>query len=79
MDTYLVAGNDDGSEAHTFHAFEGSRYRDAHSDLGPRRIDWILLRDPRGRLRPASHSIVRDHAGETYPSDHYPVVADLTS
>jgi endonuclease/exonuclease/phosphatase family metal-dependent hydrolase len=79
VDTYLVAGDDDGAEAHTFHAFEGSRYRDAHSDLGPRRIDWILLRDLRGRLWPASHSIVRDHAGETYPSDHYPVVADLTS
>jgi endonuclease/exonuclease/phosphatase family metal-dependent hydrolase len=76
VDVYLVAGNEE--DAHTFHAFKGSRYRDAHPGLGPRRIDWILLRDPRGRLRPASCSIARDHAGETYPSDHYPVLADLT-
>src|SRR5215210_3846162 len=77
VDTYLAAGNEDGSDAHTFHAFKGRRYRDARPGLGPRRIDWILLRDPRGHLRPASCSIVRDHAGEKYPSDHYPVLADL--
>jgi endonuclease/exonuclease/phosphatase family metal-dependent hydrolase len=77
VDTYLAAGDEDGEGAHTFHAFKGSRYRDARSGLGPRRIDWILLRDPGRRLQPASHSIVRDHSGETYPSDHYPVLADL--
>jgi endonuclease/exonuclease/phosphatase family metal-dependent hydrolase len=79
VDTYLATGNDDGVDAHTFHAFEGSHYRNARSGLGPQRIDWILLRDPGGRLRLTTHSIVRDHAGETYPSDHYPVVADLIS
>jgi endonuclease/exonuclease/phosphatase family metal-dependent hydrolase len=77
VDTYVAAGDEDRDDAHTFHAFKGSGYRDARPGLGPRRIDWILLRDPRGRLRPASHEIVRDHAGETYPSDHYPVLADL--
>ena len=76
-DTYLATGNEDGADAHTFHAFKGSRYRDAHTHLGPRRIDWILLKDPRRRLRALSHVIVRDHAGETYPSDHYPLLADL--
>ncbi len=74
-DTYLAAQEREG--AHTFHRFEGAGYRDARPRLGPRRIDWILLRDPRGRLRPEGHRIVRDHAGETYPSDHYPVLADL--
>jgi endonuclease/exonuclease/phosphatase family metal-dependent hydrolase len=78
-DTYLVAGGADGETAHTFHAFKGALYRDARPGLGPRRIDWILLRDPRGRLRPVSHSIARDHAEETYPSDHYPILADLAT
>jgi endonuclease/exonuclease/phosphatase family metal-dependent hydrolase len=75
VDTCLSAGS--GDDAHTFHAFKGPRYRDAHPGLGPRRIDWILLRDPRGRLRPISCSIGRDHSGQTYPSDHYPVLAEL--
>ena len=79
VDTFFVAGHADGGSAHTFHAFKGALYRDARPGLGPRRIDWILLRDPRGRLRPVSHSIARDHAGETYPSDHYPVLADLAT
>jgi endonuclease/exonuclease/phosphatase family metal-dependent hydrolase len=79
MDTYLAAGNEDRGDAHTFHAFKGSQYRDARPGLGPRRIDWILLKVPRQRLRAVSHYIVRDHDGEQYPSDHYPVLADLAS
>jgi endonuclease/exonuclease/phosphatase family metal-dependent hydrolase len=77
VDTYLAAGDAGGENPYTYHAFEGAHYRDARPGLGPRRIDWILLRDPRGRLHPVSHTIVRDHAGETYPSDHYPVFTDL--
>ncbi len=78
-DTHLAAGNEDTQDANTFHAFEGARFRDAHPGLGPRRIDWILLKDPRNRLRPGSHKIVRDRNERTgpYPSDHYPVLADL--
>jgi endonuclease/exonuclease/phosphatase family metal-dependent hydrolase len=79
VDTFLAAGNEDGGDAHTFHAFKGSRYRDVRPHLGPRRIDWILLKDPQHRLQAVSHSIVRDHDGEKYPSDHYPVLADLAS
>jgi endonuclease/exonuclease/phosphatase family metal-dependent hydrolase len=77
VDAYLASGSEDTGDAHTFHAFEGSHYRDARPGLGPRRIDWILLRDPRRRLRLLSCSILRYHAGETYPSDHYPVLAVL--
>jgi endonuclease/exonuclease/phosphatase family metal-dependent hydrolase len=79
MDTYLAAGNEDTEDANTFHAFEGARFRDAHPERGPRRLDWILLKDPRNRLRTASHRIVRE-GGELsglYPSDHYPVLAEL--
>lgn len=78
-DAYLSAGNEDTQDANTFHDFEGARFRDAHPERGPRRIDWILLKDPHNRLRTESYNIVR-HDGERsgpYPSDHYPVLADL--
>jgi endonuclease/exonuclease/phosphatase family metal-dependent hydrolase len=79
VDTHLDAGNEDTLEANTFHAFKGTRYRDARPGLGPRRIDWILHRDPARRIRTVSHSIVRDCDEErgAYPSDHYPVIASL--
>ena len=79
VDTFLAAGNEDTQEANTFHAFEGPRFRDAHPGRGPRRLDWILLKDPRNRLRTEAHRIVRDgdEISGLYPSDHYPIVADL--
>ena len=79
VDTYLAAGNEDRTDANTFHAFQGAHYREARPDLGPRRIDWILLRDPHRRIRVVSHSIARDHdeGSGVYPSDHYPVLAEL--
>jgi endonuclease/exonuclease/phosphatase family metal-dependent hydrolase len=79
IDTYLAAGNQEDQGSNTFHAFEGKSYRDKHPARGPRRIDWILLKDPRGRLRTESHSIIRDAEEDAglYPSDHYPIVADF--
>lgn len=52
----------------TFHGFRGaaSRRRD--------RIDWILVR---GAVDVESCRIVRDAEPPLYPSDHYPLVADL--
>jgi endonuclease/exonuclease/phosphatase family metal-dependent hydrolase len=78
-DSYLAAGYVEDHSANTFHAFEGTSYRDKHPARGPRRIDWILLEDPRGRLRTESHSIIRDAEEDAglYPSDHYPIVADF--
>jgi endonuclease/exonuclease/phosphatase family metal-dependent hydrolase len=78
-DTYLAAGNEDTKDANTFHAFEGTRFRDAHPERGPRRLDWILLKDLRNRLRIETHRIVRDGDVDSglYPSDHYPVLAEL--
>jgi endonuclease/exonuclease/phosphatase family metal-dependent hydrolase len=77
VDTYLTAGNEDGAAANTFHAFEGARFSDAHPGRGPRRIDWILLKDPRGRLRIATHNIIHDadEGSGLYPSDHYPIIS----
>jgi endonuclease/exonuclease/phosphatase family metal-dependent hydrolase len=80
VDTYLAAGNEDTGDANTFHAFQGARYREARPGLGPRRIDWILLKDPRRHVRVGSHLILRDHeeGSGVYPSDHYPVLTELT-
>ena len=78
-DTHLVAGNRDDAGANTFHAFKGDRYRDPNPERGPRRIDWILLKDPLNRLRVACQKILHDRDEETglYPSDHYPVLAHI--
>jgi len=74
-DTFLAAGNRDKDGANTFHAFEGNAYRDPHPERGPRRIDWILLSDPSGRLRVVSHDTLRDGADfPPYPSDHHPIL-----
>src|SRR5919112_3573875 len=79
VDTYLAVGNEDDEGANTFHAFEGTRYRDKHPTRGPRRLDWILLKDPEDRLRTRSNNIIRDADEDAglYPSDHYPVVAEF--
>ncbi|MBA2533420.1 MAG: endonuclease/exonuclease/phosphatase family protein [Rubrobacter sp.] len=81
VDTYLAAGNEDGAAANTFHAFKGARYGDAHPGRGPRRMDWILLKDPRGRLRIGSHTIIHDADEDSglYPSDHYPILAEFST
>jgi endonuclease/exonuclease/phosphatase family metal-dependent hydrolase len=78
VDTYLAAGNEEG--ANTFHAFKGALYRDAHPHRGPRRIDWILLKDPTGRLGVKSHRIIHDadEGSGLYPSDHYPIMAGFS-
>ena len=77
VDTCLAKGKDE--RANTFHAFEGAHYREPRPGLGPRRIDWILLKDPRRRIRVRSCSIVRDRDERSgvYPSDHFPVLAEL--
>jgi len=75
MDTFLAAGNEEGEGSNTFHAFRGAGYTDAHPDRGPRRLDWILLKDPSGRLETRSHKIIHDEDAGLYPSDHYPILA----
>ena len=79
-DTYLAAGKGDAEVANTFHAFAGASFRDPRPRRGPRRIDWILLKDPARRLRVLSHEILRHHddGPGPYPSDHYPILARLS-
>jgi len=65
QDTRSIAAKTEGPEG-TFHGFKGN--------AGTRRIDWILV-SPGWKVL----SNVTDdfHQGERYPSDHFPVFADL--
>jgi len=76
-DAFLDAGNDDNAGlAFTYHGWQGTQFRG--SDEQPRRIDWLLSRDgSRASIDVASCEIIRDGGPVVYPSDHYPVVADL--
>lgn len=79
VDTFLAAGNQDDQRAFSFHAFEGERFTPADTDKPVGRIDWILVRDDAGIVTIRSHDILRDGDEEAgiYPSDHYPVLAEL--
>lgn len=75
VDVHLTAGH---APAKTFHAFRGEGFR-GRDQSKEHRIDWVLLRDgSRGeRWSVEGYSIVREAEPPLYPSDHYPVVADL--
>ena len=78
VDTFLAAGNTDDGRANTFHAFRGRLYRDPRPRSAPRRIDWVLLKDPAAHLRVVSHDILSDETDRPpYPSDHHPIMARL--
>lgn len=78
-DTFLAAGGEDDGDAYTFHAFKGAHFTPADTDKPTGRIDWILVRDDAGIVEVRSHEILRDgdEGAEKYPSDHYPVLAEL--
>lgn len=78
-DTFLAAGNREGEDAYTFHAFKGTSFEPGDTDKPTGRIDWILARDGARDVAVRSHEILRDGDEEAglYPSDHYPILADL--
>ncbi|MBZ0287813.1 MAG: hypothetical protein K8I30_09380 [Anaerolineae bacterium] len=53
----------------TFHGFKGAQFEADYL-----RIDWILTL---GALQARSCVIARDEQPPLYPSDHYPIVAEL--
>lgn len=79
VDTFLAAGHQDGQES-TYHGYEGDAYDARRYSDGANtywRIDWIMVRQGAGPVRVLSSEIVRDANPPLYPSDHYPVIADL--
>lgn len=78
VDAFVAAGHsdDDPYESYTNHGWRG--YPWARDDDTPQRIDWILVRDgASASVAARSCEIVRDAAPPVYPSDHFPVVAEL--
>jgi len=69
QDTYISSGNSDNEQSYTFHAFTGT---------GNHRIDWILLLSGIPILQVIQTNIIRDSKKSLYPSDHYPIIADLS-
>lgn len=67
VDTYTAAGHTE--EINTYHGFKG----DEHDQHGFR-IDWILTK---GALQTKGCIVVKDAAPPLYPSDHYPILAEL--
>jgi endonuclease/exonuclease/phosphatase family metal-dependent hydrolase len=59
-------------ETSTFHGFQGAAF--PHSGF---RIDWILTKTGARQITTKHHLVVTDAEPPLYPSDHYPVLADL--
>ncbi|MCW8133081.1 MAG: endonuclease/exonuclease/phosphatase family protein [Planctomycetota bacterium] len=70
-DTFAAAGLLDAPGVFTFHAFTG---RGNGKDT---RIDWIMTRDSASKFSTKSFEIVLDAKPPLFPSDHFPVVANL--
>ena len=75
-DTFLAVGGEDSVASFTFHGFEGARCWAAQHHMAGR-IDWILTLDGSRPVRPLTCLIAHDQEPPVFPSDHYPVVADL--
>jgi endonuclease/exonuclease/phosphatase family metal-dependent hydrolase len=75
-DAFLAVGGEDSAASFTFHGFKGSEYWAAQHHMAGR-IDWILSLDGARIVRPLTCFIARDQAPPVFPSDHYPVVADV--
>ena len=56
---------------YTFHGFQGSHYR--LDEYGTYDTDWIFVRG----FNPLNSVPVYDSYGSTFPSDHYPITAQL--
>lgn len=65
-DTWQVLGYEEELSSFTHHDFRGVPRKT--------RMDWILV-TPEFRVTEAR--IIRDHRGESYPSDHFPYMVDV--
>ena len=75
VDAHIAAGN---PPANTFHKFQGEGYK---SKVAGReaRLDRILFRNgARGGWTVRSCAVVRDAEPPLYPSDHYPVLVEIS-
>jgi endonuclease/exonuclease/phosphatase family metal-dependent hydrolase len=66
-DAFVAAG---AEECGTFHAFTG--------EARAGRIDWVLVDPGACRVSFAAAQVIRDSQPPVYPSDHFPLLVDLT-
>jgi endonuclease/exonuclease/phosphatase family metal-dependent hydrolase len=66
LDSWVVLGLPEGEASMTHHGFHGVPQKC--------RMDWVLATR---HLKPIGARIVRDHLNGRYPSDHFPIYADL--
>lgn len=71
-DTFTAAGNENTPDTNTFHGFHGR----GMPPVGLR-IDWILTLDGAQTIKTNTCEIIRDEQPPNYPSDHYPVLAEI--
>ena len=79
IDAYRAAGHGDSTASSTFHGLRGDAY--FALEWGGEvfwRVDWILARAGSSGMQVTSCTIVRDAQPPLFPSDHYPVVAELS-
>ncbi len=78
VDTYRAAGHGDSTGSSTYHGYMGDAYSGLEwGDEQSWRVDWILTRDGEQRLQTVASTILHDGQPPIYPSDHWPVIADL--
>ena len=65
-DSWQALGKPEDQQGYTHHGFTGISAKG--------RIDWVLATQ---EFRALDVSVVRDHAAGRYPSDHFPLWADL--
>jgi endonuclease/exonuclease/phosphatase family metal-dependent hydrolase len=80
VDAHRAAGHGDSARSSTFHGWQGRDY--FALEWGEEmywRVDWILVRGG-AHLRTRVHSseIVHDGRPPLYPSDHFPIVAEVS-
>jgi len=76
QDCFLAAGNADSLKSYTFHGYQGAKYMPQQFHMALR-IDWILFHDSLKQVMVHACQIVRDGAPPRFPSDHYPLLAEV--
>jgi endonuclease/exonuclease/phosphatase family metal-dependent hydrolase len=69
---YVDAASGNDTEISTYHGYQGAAF--PHLGL---RIDWILVKGGEDQVIPKRYTVVTDAQPPLYPSDHYPILADL--
>lgn len=71
-DVYLEAGYKNQLSMNTYHSYYGDSFPPVAL-----RIDWILILNSAQRIRTQKYFIIDDANPPIYPSDHYPIMAEL--